>query len=1320
MGLKPRLISQLILAFVMMTVLPVKAGVLPSGISHFYDNSQLSSNLVTSLCQDKQGYIWISTEYGLNRFDGLHFSAYYADDNVAQPLLSNNCRRVICDNDGQVWTISFKGIQRYDRLTNSFPVVRIKTDSLSYPTDMMVMREGQLLVLTIKNGLYLLNPKEMKAEPWTEANKLLADSAASCMLEDSHGRIWVGSDRYGLTLLDIKAGKSRHFGYDQLNSNGVNAICEDARGRVIVLSRSRILLYEEATRTLCPIGQPDGLYLRSLFKTKDGEVLLATYGNGLLKVDIDENRLTPVLQQEIDGGISLRHLSVQAYMEDVQGNLWIACYRSGLAFLSNHRQAFSYFALSTLSGDNGGVLSYLSYNQQGHYIVGQENNGLTEVSADHQQGQRRFPGQYILSYLKDQQQREWIGTYGQGGSILQAGGSNPANIDSLRGKRIKDIVSDTSGNIYMAVFDHGLIISKADGSRQLINEKGSVCLHNRYLNKLFLDSRGLLWIGHYNGIDVYDTHSGQMADLPVDDALRPVHTFAITESKDGLIWIGTSQGLFCYTPDSKTWRQLTKSDGLPNEIVCGIVEDAGGDIWLSTYRGLCHLQRKSGKVLNYYHGNGLGSASYTRGIYGKRPDGVIYFGNDHGFTYFNPAEVLGEEFRNGVTLTGLFVAGREIGTDGEHIRLGYEDNTFTLRFSTMDYREAGSVQYEYRFSDEGKAVWHQLPAGVSDMILSHLHFGKHTLQVRAQSGGICSPIREIAIQITPPWYRSWWAYILYACMATAIFGMLLLNIRHKQLADMNEEKIKFFVDISHELRSPLTLIKSPLESLLGKEHDPVYRRALLNMQRNTNRLLQLLNQILSIRKLEKGQMKLHFADTNLLEFVTNICSDFDYQKEARQLKTSVTASDETLSVWIDQEHFDKVISNLISNALKHIDDGGEVDVEMRHGQDPHAKGALKDFAEIIIRDDGPGIDEAYLQEVFKRFYQTSVRPKAGQVGYGIGLNLAQKIVNLHGGNITARNRADKQGSEFIVRLPLGNTHLPKEQLVDRSYFARLSGTAGGDNKAITTDAGKQRRVRKKTTYHVVVADDDEEIRNFLQTELGETYRVTTYADGKKALEGIVDEEPDLVISDIVMPELDGFTLLKRVKNNTKTSHIPVILLTSKNEQQARIEGLEQGADAYVDKPFNLEELEARIAGLIGNRMRMRGKFTGTQNQEDTVRQIELKGINEEMMQKVMKSINEHIDDNDFNVEALADAVGMSRAQLHRRMKDATGISVGEFMRNLRLQQAARLLEKGDNTIQQVAWAVGFSNPTHFSAAFKRYFGVSPMEYMVKHNNATKS
>jgi len=1279
---------------------------LTTGIRHFYDTDILSSNLITSICQDKQGYIWGTTEYGLNRFDGVHSISFYADDESALPLLSNNLRKVFCDNDGRVWIVSYKGVQCFDQLSYSFPSVRIEGKDQLFPTDMIVMRNGRLLMLTTEKGLYFVNPKTMTSEQWTAANQLHVDSTANCMFEDSRGRIWICCDKTGLTQIDVKASRCLRFDRSQLFSDGANAVCEDGKGRVIVLSRSKVLLYDETSCTLREISNAAGLYLRTLFKTQEGKVLVATFGNGLMAVDVENQQLVPYLQETIDD-VNLATQSIQAYYEDIQQNKWVGCYRGGIAFLTNHQQPFHYYGIQSLLKDNGGVVSLLTFDTD-HFVWGQENNGLVDVARDGSVMGYRFPGMNIISYQRATPDILWIGTYSKGAGVVRAGSTMPVMIDSLYGKRVRDIAVDNSGNVYLGIFDYGLLSYNADGTQQRPLAKGKLHLHNRFLNKLLIDSKGWLWIGHYNGLDIYDTKSDQLVDIAIDSELRNSHTFAITEGKDGLIWVGTNHGLYCYNRINKEWHQYDKGDGLCNEIVCGIVEDDGGDLWISTYHGLSHLIRKTGKFINYYKGNGLISTNYTRGFYGKMPNGKIYFGNDHGVTYFSSVLAANTTFQNSPFLTGLIVAGKELGNDGKHIRLSYQDNTFTLRFSTMDFREYGSVQYEYRFADERKDSWHELPSGVSEVILSHLRYGKHQLQVRAQENGVYSPINEIDIQITPPWYRSWLAYTIYALMATIIIAMILLNVRHKQMADLNEEKIKFFVDISHELRSPLTLIKSPLDKLLNVSHDPIETRALRNMKRNTDRMLTLVNQILSIRKIEKGQMKLHYAETDLGEFVEDICHDFDYQAEARKINLEYNKPEEPVKVWIDRDYFDKVVTNLISNALKYVKDEGEVRVSIDKTDNGQAQ--------LSVLDNGAGIDEAHLQKVFDRFYQTSARPSAGQMGYGIGLNLTQKLTKLHGGTIEAHNRTDGHGSVFTVYIPLGNSHLPQAQLVDNSYFA----TEGKVDTKQTLDNQKVKKVRKKTNYRIAVVDDDDEMRNFMSTELGDAYHVTTYPNGSLALAGINEEMPDLVISDIVMPEMDGLLLLKRIKSSSKTSHIPVILLTSKTEHQSLIKGLEEGADAYMDKPFNLEELETRIASLIANRLLVKGKFTGEQGQEDSVRQIELKGINEELMQRIMKVVNERLDDSDFNVEALSDAVGVSRSQLHRRIKDITGISVGEFIRNLRLQQAARLLEKGDMSIAQVTYATGFSNPTHFSHAFKKHFGVPPTEFMNKHNSGTKS
>ena len=404
-----------------------------------------------------------------------------------------------------------------------------------------------------------------------------------------------------------------------------------------------------------------------------------------------------------------------------------------------------------------------------------------------------------------------------------------------------------------------------------------------------------------------------------------------------------------------------------------------------------------------------------------------------------------------------------------------------------------------------------------------------------------------------------------------------------------------------------------------------------------------------------------------------------------------------------------MVNNLLTNALKYTADGGEIAVTLADGD-----GRLR----LTVADTGQGIDEKQLKRVFDRFYQVSSRTASGQLGFGIGLNLTYKLVKLHGGDIVARNRTDGvSGSIFTVTLPVGMRHLPKGSIVDGSFFTGRTMKTDAQQAVSETaaDAGERPQRRRRTTgYKVVVVDDDEGIRNFLTAELGTEYHVAAYTNGREALEAVAEALPDLVISDVMMPEMDGFTLLRRLKNNTKTSHIPVILLTTKVEHQSHLEGLDYGADAYMDKPFDMEELQATAASLIANRNHVRGKFSGVQEQKDAVKPVELKGNDAQLMEKIMKVVNENLSHSGFNVEALAAEVGLSRVQLHRRVKEMTGITIGEFIRNLRMQQAAKLFERGDVTVSQVTYAVGMVNPNHFAAAFKKYFGLTPSEYMAKH------
>lgn len=1294
-------------------------------VSRFYDADQLSSDLITSLCQDRQGYVWIGTEYGLNRFDGVRFRQYYNDDTNQQSLSDDIVRCMLVDGQGRLWVVSNLGVQRYNRLTDAFDTVLFGNDRMANINDVVETADGHIWLMSAEHGVFEVG-NELKAQPVAVVNKHIDRHVkANNMFLDSKGRLWIGYQDATLQVIDCKSGKAWNY-TDQLQpDNRAVDVTEDAKHRLLVLTYSSVMQLNEKTRGLETVVSYPRNEMTHFFHADKGQLLAGTSGSGLWVVDVDGHEVRRVADMPTDV-VDMNTAKVHAFLADQGGNRWVGCYQRGLLFNSRQTYPFHFMPLSQLPTNNGRVLRSLFADEHKNVYVCQEQGGIAVNSPTGQTLHHWLPGYTVMAVHKDRQGMVWAGTYRDGLFRVDPQSGRTEQQPLTAHQRIGSITQDRQGNLYTAVFSDGLHSYTPDGKTERVLGRGQLKLHNPYLNKLFTDRDGKIWIGHYYGIDVYDPQSDRLIDVHVPDALRPTIVYSIEQSPDGSIWVGSNRGLFqYYTQDEKNgngrkgqWKRFTIKDGLPNDIICGIVITLDGTLWVSTYRGLAEI-KTDGSFTRYYRGNGLEEWSYLRGVYAWTGIGEVVLGNQYGITYFNPDKIAKNEFRSGILLTGMRMGTVTVNaateTDGKHIitkpldesddiTVSYQDNTFSLQFATMDFRDPQNVHYEFRFEGESDDQWYQTESGRSELFFSHLAVGNHKLLVRAYDNGVYSPVKTIMLRVSPPWYRTPGAYAFYLIILLSMLLLVWRNWKNRQQAETNEEKIRFFVDISHELRSPLTLIKSPLEQLLKNLHDPGQVRALRNIERNTNRLLTLTNQILSIRKIEKGQMQLHFAETKLGDFVGDIVNDFIYQTEKRQQTLTFNNEAQDLKVWIDRDNFDKVVANLLSNAIKYVPDGGEINVTLRQTADNHA--------ELKVIDNGPGIDEAQLRKVFERFYQASVRPAPGQMSYGIGLNLTQKLIALHKGTIAASNRIDGHGAEFVVRLPLGSMHLPQDQLVDGDFFA--TSAVDEQRQSVTTDADRPRRVRKKTNYRVAVVDDDEEMRVFLQTELGESYHVQTYPDGQKALEGIVDTVPDLVVSDVVMPRMDGFELLKRLKASTTTSHIPVILLTSKTEHQSRVEGLESGADAYVNKPFNLEELEAQISGLIANRLRMKGKFTGVQEQEDTVRQVELKGNDAALMERIMKAVNERLDDDTFNVEALADEVGLSRVQLHRRMKELTGITVGEFIRNLRLQQAAKLLAKGDVTVAQVTYAVGFSNPTHFATAFKKHYGVTPSEYILKH------
>lgn len=539
---------------------------------------------------------------------------------------------------------------------------------------------------------------------------------------------------------------------------------------------------------------------------------------------------------------------------------------------------------------------------------------------------------------------------------------------------------------------------------------------------------------------------------------------------------------------------------------------------------------------------------------------------------------------------------------------------------------------------------------------------------------------------------------------------------------LNEAKLQFFINISHEIRTPMTLIINPLEKLIADRKDAELHKTYLMIYRNAQRILRLINQLMDIRKLDKGQIFLKFRETDIVGFINDVMTTFDYLARKKKIRFTFEHDMPELKVWIDLNNFDKILMNILSNAFKYTPEEGEVQVALTTGKDPTRKDALKEYFEITVTDSGIGIDKSKIERIFERFYQIDNDVTQSNFGTGIGLHLSRSLVLLHHGIIFAENRTDTSGSRFVIRIPLGAAHLRADELESgESNIKMVSAPLKSQISPVLSvvqdeqHAEEEKVVKPKTHQKVLVVEDEEEILTYLKNELSDEYRIQTCTNGKEAYELMLVDMPDLVISDIMMPEMDGLTLCRKIKQNTNINHIPVVLLTAKSKPEDRLEGMDTGADGYIVKPFNTDLLKSTIANLLLNRRMLRNKFSGTQQQEDKIDKLQMQSGDEKLMEKIMKVVNEHLADPDLNAELLATEVGLSRVHIHRKLKELTNLSARDFIKNIRLQQAAKLLAEDKKlTISEVAYATGYANLSHFSNSFKERYGMSPKDYINKH------
>ena len=1263
-----------------------------------YTSNDLSSSLIRCIIQDKYGFIWVGTNYGLNRFDGYKFSTYLCNPADTTTIQDNDIVKLYPYSKEFLFVATNRGLYKYSYLTNSFQhIVLEKKDEKIRVSSLIEDGKHNLLIGTSGYGAYRLDMTTGKVTRLSRKSANSVDDIFAMLFFDDEGYLWQANHTKVLRKYKYN-GKSIKLVsvYEPKDLFGISKLYATDKKGFFVAHAGGIMRYDYASHSFSRYdfdfsAHQGAGYISAVTLDKYGNLWLGTSGDGTFKIPHGSRKAYRVELNNQSFIFDNAHIS--DLLIDRDGNQWYGCYMKGLFLSNNDKNVFHPVSLDELGAGMETISSVVGV-ADGLMLFVVKNHGLYLL--DEKTGNTKLlqsPAGPIKVYSDF---RKNVYVYGRDG-IYEYDWMHqtyrlllPSN-----GLSLDDMRVDAAGNIYFTSQGNGLYVwNRKSGkmTQYLMDDKRphkTVC--NNWISEIRLDSRGWLWCATANGVSCMDTKTGYFDIILSRPLLEGKSCYSTLELSDGKIAIATEMGLYLYDRKKQQTTPWPHSESISGLRIYSLKKDVKGNLWMSTAQGIWCYDSKAKSFFSFEKGNGLLTKEYLAGVVGSTSDGVICYGNSEGLTYFQPSEVKDyNEKTSAIYLSGVLLDGKMAPFIGDNLSVPSDFKSIVLSFSQLDYQSVGNIVFQYRING-GK--WISNAAGDNSFNFTGLSYGHYRIEVRTYCNGKYSTYKKVInLDVLAPWFLTVWAKLLYLFLILGLTAAAIIVYLRKKKRDMEEAKMQFLINATHDIRSPLTLIMEPLKKLkerLGNAEE--YQADIDTIDRNAQRLLTLVNQILDKRRLDKHQMNLSCRETNLVEFSQGLVSLFTYNANLRGINIRLEMPETPVNAWIDRNKLDKAIANLLSNAFKYTPNGGEIIFRIEK-QD---KKVL-----LYVIDSGKGLgknDDA--KTLFERFYQGKNSADMHLGGSGIGLNLCRSIVRLHGGDVTARNREDgKSGACFIIELPLGKEHLKDSQI----------------NSDYVVNGKKQQRGAASRNSKILLVDDDIEICRYLKSELSDWYRFVICNNGKEALKQLLSGDFDLVVSDVVMPEMDGITLLRNIKGNANISHVPVIMLTSKSEISDRLEGIKLGADAYLAKPFSLEELHLTIDNLIDNVRRLKGKFSGALKQDDKVEKVEVKGYDEELMERIMKVVNENLSDSDFNVEKMCDEVGVSRTQLHRKLKEMTGVPTSEFLRNIRLNEAARLIREHKINITQVSYMVGFANNSHFSTAFKKYFGMSPTEYAAKY------
>jgi len=1308
----------------------------------------LSNSQIHCVLQDKKGWMWIGTSQGVCRFDGYRFTVFKNNPDDSTSLKGNLIRVIFEDSKGQLWIgTEDGGLNKFDRDKETFSHFFYEGDQAPLKdvsvTSIHEDKNGSLWIGT-ENNLFRID-NESRLTTIKPLNRPAFSEYFRVIRPANKGEIWLGTNN-GLFLYNPAANLVKKV---QLIENQINEEIweilpgQDGRTWIGTYADGMFVVNSTTLESNHIIIDPDNdrsNTVRAISKDPNGKYWIGTRG-GLYVYDLTKGVIAQYFHDDREQK-SLVNNSILSLSRDAKGNIWIGT-RQGLNLLIEEK--INILGYKSMPGDNRYLNSgeiYTFWKDKNEKLwIGTESGGINILDRKtnrftylepQKNNSNSLSSNCIKAIVDDGQNNLWIGTYLGGLDLynMQTGvfkhfKNDPSNTNSLSDNRVWSVFRDSNNDIWVGT-SRGL--DKFDPQTGGFIHNNNL-VNGQQVNWIAEDSDHCLWIGAQELV-IYNLKNQKIIRL--DEQTR----FMMEDSRHRF-WLTTlTRGLALFSKETGIVRDYNEKNGLANNQTLAILEDNDHFLWISTTNGLSKFDPEKERFHNFSTKNGFQNDQFTYGAACKLPSGELIFGGISGFNIFDPAKIKSGDYSAPIVFTDLKILNKsvQISHDGEgiltrsiseteKIELKYEQNSVELEFASFDYANIMGIQYSY-YLEGFDEDWNE-PSDKRLATYTNLNPGSYTFRVKTvsidrQESNI-GPTLQIVVQ--PPYWQTWWFRILIFLVILALFFWLIIflqnreklkhnlafeKIKAKKLHELDMMKLRFYTNISHEIRTPLTLILGPLDKLRNNTIPEAEIKGHLEvMHRNARQLNELINQLLDFRKMESGNLKLALKRGDLVSFISGIVNSFAKFAEEKEIELKFNSLKKEIVTNFDEDKIAKIMNNLLSNAFKFTAKGGKivVNISLVFDSEDHEvsnESSEKRMIEITVKDTGIGISESNIERIFNRFFQ--VDQFSAQTGTGIGLALTKELVKLHNGKIFVTSKPGKS-SKFTIHLPYDDT-----RPAGNADLAATEREGEEEQILLVGEPANEQAIAGQKI--MLLVDDNADVRYFIKSHFASSYHILEAKDGLEGWNMALRTIPNIIISDVLMPEVDGFEFCRRIRKDERTSHIPILLLTALGSREHEIEGLSQGADDYITKPFDLVILQTKIENILSVRQSLKLKYSGEVFLQP--RNIILSSPDERFLQKAISVVENNISDPDLDIDRFAAEIGVSRMQLYRKLHAMTEMTVKEFVRDIRLKRAAQLLVQKKMNVSEVAYAVGFKDMSHFRKCFRQEFNMSASEYMDKH------